>query len=513
MGARGVGCLAGTLVVVLATGCAAAYLTTREGDGPEKVAADYFAAWRNGSFTGMERLVEDAPPDFADQHRALARGLSVSRVDLRPEPLVRDGKSGARVAYAVSRAVGGHGTWSFRSEVRLAKSGREWRVQWTPATLYPGLKGKATWDLRRIDVPAVTFAARDGRALPEDGTLEPYVTGLAERIGSDDEDGAPTSWAVELRDGGGPVQRLKLLGRGEGKPVRTTLDRRVQAAAEKAVAAAPGQAAIVALRPSTGEILAVADRLGGRGAFIGLYPPGSTFKTVTAAALVADGMSGGGSVECPASVVTAQRTIVNHDGESMGRATLLNAFAESCNTTFARLSVERLKAAKLAGGARSFGFGVPITPGVPAARGSFPEPENGAELAEASIGQGRVQASPLVMAVVAGSVADGTWRPPRLVDAKLIRKAGDPVAGTRPVPSASSLRAMMRAVVASGTASRAGLPPGTSGKTGTAETGEGQSHAWFIGYRGDLAFSVFVQQGGSGPKVAAPLAAQFLKSL
>jgi cell division protein FtsI/penicillin-binding protein 2 len=71
---------------------------------------------------------------------------------------------------------------------------------------------------------------------------------------------------------------------------------------------------------------------------------------------------------------------------------------------------------------------------------------------------------------------------------------------------------MMRAVVTDGTAAGAGLPSGTAGKTGTAEYGDGASHAWFIGYRGDLAFAVFVEAGGSGPKVAAPLAARFLRS-
>jgi cell division protein FtsI/penicillin-binding protein 2 len=72
---------------------------------------------------------------------------------------------------------------------------------------------------------------------------------------------------------------------------------------------------------------------------------------------------------------------------------------------------------------------------------------------------------------------------------------------------------MMAAVVTSGTAAGAGLPSGTFGKTGTAEFGTAnppQTHAWFIGYRGDLAFAVIVVGGGVGGDVAAPVAARFL---
>lgn len=73
---------------------------------------------------------------------------------------------------------------------------------------------------------------------------------------------------------------------------------------------------------------------------------------------------------------------------------------------------------------------------------------------------------------------------------------------------------MMSAVTADGTAAGSGLPQGTAGKTGTAEDWHGgQDHAWFIGYRGDLAFAVFVEHGGTGRGAAVPIAARFLKAL
>ena len=75
---------------------------------------------------------------------------------------------------------------------------------------------------------------------------------------------------------------------------------------------------------------------------------------------------------------------------------------------------------------------------------------------------------------------------------------------------------MASVVQSGGTAAGAGLPSGTFGKTGTAEFGNGNpppTHAWFIGYRGNLAFAVIVEGGGVGGRVAAPLAAQFLDAL
>ncbi|TDD31170.1 cell division protein FtsI [Actinomadura sp. KC06] len=512
MRSRGVLVLAAVLAAVLVTGLAAGWALRRDRDRdtPEQVAARYFAAWSKGDLEGMGELVADPPADFAAQHQALSRGLAVNTIALEPRPVVRSGPDAARAAFTVTRSLASHGSWSFASELRLGRVDGRWRVRWSPATLYPGLKGGGAWAMRQVTVPAATPVARDGRALPDGGPLEPYLAAITSRL---DEEEDQSVWAIELRDGGGPPQRVKLFGTEKGREIETTLDRRVQAAAEKAVASAPGRAAVVAVRPGGGEVLAVADGLGGLGAFIGRYPPGSTFKVVTAGALLADGSGAGTGADCPASVVTAQRTIRNDEDHALGRTTLRGAFAASCNTTFARLAVERLGAEKLAASARRFGFGARLTPGVDAADGSFPGPESGAELAEAAIGQGRVQASPLLMASVAAAAADGSWRSPRLLAPTLIREGGGATPGPRPVPGASALRTMMRAVVTGGTAAGAGLPDGTAGKTGTAEIGAGQSHAWFIGYRDEVAFSVFVEAGGSGPKVAAPVAARFLKAL
>jgi cell division protein FtsI/penicillin-binding protein 2 len=151
--------------------------------------------------------------------------------------------------------------------------------------------------------------------------------------------------------------------------------------------------------------------------------------------------------------------------------------------------------------------------GFPAYGGTVPLPSDEADLASTSIGQGQITVSPLDLAMVAASIDSGTVRSPRLVAG-----APDDRAPTHPVNRTvdADLKTMMTAVVASGTAAGAGLPAGTYAKTGTAEFGTTSpppTHAWLIGFRGDVAFAVFVNVGSSGGAVAAPLAAKFLDSI
>jgi hypothetical protein len=500
---RAVVLIAGVAVVIVALAASCVALRARAA-GPataEQAANDYFRAWGEGDFHAMRGLVADPPADFADRHRALSRALKVERVEFDHGPPLRTGDS-ASVGYTVTRTLSGIGTWTFRAILRLARHRGRWRVRWSPPTLYPSLAEGGQLVLTQLDRAPSEPVAADGKALPGGSGVQPYLTEIDDRFGPDDE-GDP-GWAVELQNPGRSAERLKVFGGGGTKPVRTTLDRRLQEAADRAVGTST--AALVAVRPSTGEVLAVADRLEEpRGAFMSLNPPGSTFKVITGAALLDDGMSPGTPVDCPSVAVAAQRTIHNDADFALGRVPLARAFAESCNTTFATLGVaageHRLSAA-----ARAFGFGSHFDPGVPAYAADFPPDAAGNALAEAAIGQGKVQATTLDMAMVAAAVADGTFRPPRLVRAPHA-KGGTPL----PERTTEALRTMMSDVVTQGTAARAGLPPGTHGKTGTAEYDDkGHTHAWFIGYRHDVAVAVFVEHGGEGGRVAAPIAAQFL---
>jgi Penicillin binding protein transpeptidase domain/NTF2-like N-terminal transpeptidase domain len=498
--------LVGGVVVLVgstALSCVALRASPNTPATPQDAAAKYFGAWARGDFEGMRRLVDRPPVDFADRHRAFSRALRVASVELEPGRPVRAGDT-ATVDFEATRVLSGLGAWSFHSVLRLARRGGAWRVEWSPATLYPSLAEGGQLELIQLDTAPSSPVAADGKELPAGSDVQPYLADIGNRFGDPGADDDP-GWEIELDNPGRAAQPVKAFPGHQAKRVRTTLDRRLQAAADQAVGSAP--AALVAVRPSTGEILAIADRLEGpKGAFLSMDPPGSTFKVVTAAAAIEGGMSPGSRVDCPPVTVAAQRTIHNDRDFALGSVPLARAFAESCNTTFARLGVAA-GGRRLADAAAAFGFGGHFDPGVAANAGDVPEDVQGNALAEASIGQGTVQATTLDMAVVAAAVADGTFRAPRLVAARLL---GRLPARRLPATVTAGLRSMMGDVVRYGTAAGAGLPAGTHGKTGTAEYAAGHTHAWFIGYRGDLAFAVFVERGGEGGRVAAPIAARFL---
>ena len=288
-----------------------------------------------------------------------------------------------------------------------------------------------------------------------------------------------------------------------GHNVQTSLDLRYQLAASHAVSSAATSKPVdmVVLQPSTGRVLAVVERPGGFDrALQGIFPPGSTFKIVTASALTKKGLRPSTTVQCPPTVNIGGRTFHNFDNEHLGTTSLLNAFAVSCNTTFAMLASQHLTGPALRSMAEEFGFNKKPALGIPAVLGKFSTPHQPVDMAADAFGQGTDLVNPLSQAAEAAAVQNGTWRPPQLVISPAPQQSAQP----HKLSSAllNTLRPMMRAVVTSGTAAGVGFPPGVYGKTGTAEYGSGRnppSHAWFIGYRGNLAFAVLVEGGGSAP--------------
>jgi cell division protein FtsI/penicillin-binding protein 2 len=298
-----------------------------------------------------------------------------------------------------------------------------------------------------------------------------------------------------------------------GEDVQLTLDPAVQRAADGALAGLGLPAALVAVDIPSGGLRAVANAPAGGfdRALAGRYPPGSTFKVVTSAALLAAGTGADAIVDCPGQASIGGRAFRNAGQLALGPITHREMLARSCNTAYVAAAAALADGAML-DAARAFGFvDTPDTVPVPAFGASFPEPGDVTELAAASIGQGRVEASPAHMASVAAAAATGTWRSPILV-------VGDEPE-ERPVPGdAAALADMMRAVVTTGTGTAAEVPGGAPvvGKTGSAEFGTAsppETHAWFIGSRGDVAFAVLVEGGGAGGAVAAPVAAAFLSAL
>ena len=294
-------------------------------------------------------------------------------------------------------------------------------------------------------------------------------------------------------------------------PVETTLDVAVQRAIETALADVDGPAAIVAVDAEDGAIRGSASRplSGFDRARAGRYPPGSTFKVVTLEAALAAGYDLDDEVPCPASTVVGGLSVSNLDDRDLGEPSLGEAFAASCNTTFALLA-EELGAEALTEAAERFGFGVEPAHPLNTFGGSFPVPEDTAELAAAAFGQARVEASPLHLAALAAAVPDGVWHQPYL-----LREDGPGTSSPLSTGVTDRLRAALELVVTEGTGTAAAVEDAAvGGKTGTAEVdGGGPAHAWFIGTAEGLGFAVLVEGGGAGGEVAAPLAATFVREL
>jgi cell division protein FtsI/penicillin-binding protein 2 len=481
-------------------------------------------------------VVRELPPRAAlldDHGRPLFTMRPVVHIGIEPARL--RGHAAATIA-TVTRAVGVHDVAGLRKAVRAAGphdfvpvitlrrpayDAVKSQIYQLPGTVFHadrlllppqtgfgqallGTVGPATADVLKAAGPGY----RAGDVLGLSGLQAHFQQRLAGRAGG--------RIAIENRIGTA-LRTLATFAPTPGTPVRTTLDIRTQTAAEDALAHETKPAALVAVRASTGDILAVAntpDSTSYDRALEGHYPPGSTFKVVTTYALLGHGVTTSTPIDCPPSITVGGRVFRNFEGETASHPPFSVDFAKSCNTAFIG-AAQRLSPKELTDAAVGLGLDNQWRLPLPAFAGAVPPPPDDVTKAADAIGQGSVSVSPLDMAVVAASVASGRTRAPVLVTDP---KQPPPSISATPLEAGrlAALRSLMRLVVTSGTASGAGLPAGTHGKTGTAEFGTGphpQTHAWFIGWRGDVAFAVLVEGGGIGGAVAAPIAADFLHLL
>jgi peptidoglycan glycosyltransferase len=354
----------------------------------------------------------------------------------------------------------------------------------------------------------------------------------------------------------------EILGRDKrGATVVTTINAKLQRAAKQALGSLPG--AVVALDPKSGEVLAMvanptydpnplashdpkAVRAAQRRlvkdpdkpllsrATQELFPPGSTFKLVTASAALENGMKPDTQFPNPPFLQLPNSTAQLHNfgGEhclgGIPKLTLAQALQVSCNVVFGEIGL-KLGANKLVAQARAFGFDRQIPLETPFVSGSIPPVGDFANalsfVATSAIGQQDVRANPMQMALVGAAIANGGLEMvPHLV--KEIRDADGRVVKTiapqefgRPISgqTANQLTAMMVSVVQAGTGTAAQIPGiQVAGKTGTAETTSGNPHAWFVSFapaeNPRIAVAVVVLNGGSlgseatGGQVAAPIA-------
>ncbi|WP_427017735.1 penicillin-binding transpeptidase domain-containing protein [Pseudarthrobacter sp. P1] len=388
-----------------------------------------------------------------------------------------------------------------------------------------GTVGEATAEL--IAASGGTLAAGDETGLS--GLQQQYDGQLR---------GTPGVRLLLLSPGGAAPKELFSTKPVDGTPLSTTINAKLQALAEDVLKDQTSATAIVALRPSTGAVVAAANGPGSNGyntALLGQYAPGSTFKVATSLAMLRKGQTPDSMVSCTPELSVdglAFKNAGTYPAEHLGSITLRDAFAHSCNTAFIS-NRDKVAQEDLASAAASLGIGTAPTIGVPAFMGSLPATAGGTAHAAAMIGQGEVLVSPLAIATVAASVARGALVSPTLVSPTPVfpaptqeaasPSAGPGAAGTKtpaagPALSgaeAAQLQDMMRAVVTSGHAGFLSAIPGAPvlAKTGTAEYGNDKplkTHAWVIAAQGDLAVAVFVEDGDYGSVSGGPLMKAFL---
>jgi cell division protein FtsI/penicillin-binding protein 2 len=366
------------------------------------------------------------------------------------------------------------------------------------------------------ELPGVSFPSQQRLLGPDRQFASQLLPGIRKVVEERLENAA--GWRIVTVTPTG--QEIETLAAHQPRPVptlTTTVDRAVQVAAQHAVDALPDPATIVAIQPSTGEILGVAQNNAadaqGAVSLTGRFPPGSTFKIVTAsAALQSKQVTANSPVACPATTVVGERVVPNDHLVDMGTLPLHTAFANSCNTTFAQLAA-RMGTGALTDAAHQMGVGMDYNiAGLTTFTGQVPPAESMVRRAENGFGQGRVLASPFGMALVAATIDAGGQLPtPILIRGMPTQTALGPVP---PVPRdvADAVRAMMREEVTAGTAKSLAARGQLFGQTGTAEGSPTGANGWFVGFRGDLAFTTLVVGDGSSAP-ALDISGRFLSAL
>jgi cell division protein FtsI/penicillin-binding protein 2 len=318
---------------------------------------------------------------------------------------------------------------------------------------------------------------------------------------------------------GGEGREAFTIEKKDGEPLAISLDPETQLRAEGALADITDLAsAIVAIRPSTGEVLAAASGPGSEGyntATLGQYPPGSTFKIATSLAMLRAGTTPDSTLPCTPTISVEGREFQNVPGypeSALGDAVpFRTVFANSCNTAFIAQH-QAITQQQLHDAAASLGLGVEAEGfGAAGTMGDVPADATGTEHAASMIGQGQVLATPLAMATVAASVSAGHTVSPWLVQPS-DEEAAETPSGDLTADEAATLRDLMGGVVQEGSAQVLRDVPGIVGaKTGTAQFGDGtRAHVWTVAIADDLAAVVFIEEGELASTVAAPVMHEFL---
>ncbi|MER5298067.1 penicillin-binding transpeptidase domain-containing protein [Streptomyces lasiicapitis] len=489
-------------------------------DEVQETVREFLGAWAAGDADGAAA--------YTDNAEAAAEALTGFREDayIRKVELTRGRISGTRVPFTVRATV----TYEGKSKqlryasalevVRGVHTGRA-LVDWRASVLHPELKRGDTLETGEAAAPPIVAVDRNGVVLTgkKYPSLAPVLDQLRAKYGEQAGGRPGVELYVRRAEKGAGAKTLLTFAKGRPGRLPTTLSAAAQRAAEDAVARHP-ESSVVAVRPSSGDVLAVANHRADKfnAAFEGKLAPGSTMKIVTAAMLIDKGVTkASGPAPCTPEATWQSQTFHNLQGMAPNEdATLADSFARSCNTAFVKLVDEKpLTDASLTEEANTnFGLGRDDwRTGITSADGSVPA-SGGPDRAANAIGQGQVQLNPLNLASVTATAMTGSFRQPVLVPKKFIdgelATARGLSAGT-----VAQLRQMMRRTAVAGTGARAmaGLGGDVGAKTGSAEVdGQTKPNSWFAGYRGDTAVAAMAQEGGHGGDTAGPIVAAVLRA-
>ena len=532
----------------------------------EEAAERFVGAWERADYTAMYRELSTPakraidPSEFAAAYReardvATLRSLEVGSAEGESS---RDGAMIVAVPIAAGTVAFG------RVEAELELPFAEGGIAWDESLAFPGLREGEHLESEVELAPRAPILARDGTPLaigPAEARAHPIgseaidVTGEVGTAEEEDVDrlarqGFPPETPVGVtgleqafnaRLAGKPGGSLlavdaeggnRTLSESEpkaGAPVKTTIDVDLQEAAVAALGGRLGGIAVLDTR--SGDVRAFAGQ-----AFSAPQPPGSTFKIVTTTAALQKGiLSLDDEFEIVNGINVGGRFIENANGEYCG-GTFREAFAESCNADFAPLGPE-IGNDELVATAERFGFNSPptlyakrIVAEVEPAESTLPtEIGEEVDLGVSAIGQGEVLATPLEMASVAQTVANGGVRAPTSIVAnKKLRPEAKPVR-VMSKKMADELTELMVGVVAGGTGTAGAIAEAqVAGKTGTAELGpkpgeedaenpEQRKNAWFTAFapagNPRLAVGVLlIEAEAAGGEVAAPAASEVLSA-
>ncbi|THA27759.1 penicillin-binding protein [Streptomyces sp. RKND-216] len=502
--------------------------TTADGKQPETVetgpptaeevrtvAGDFLDAWAAGKERQAAALTDDQTTALKAL-TAFREDAAIDEIAFTPQkPKQRE------VAFAAETKIVHEETtadWSYDgavSVVRDKKTG-DALVHWEPSVLHPELKDGQSIETGEAGTPPIKAVDRNGTELTKDDhpALGGILADLRKRYG--DKAGGEPGIETRILDAKGEETGTTLLTLSEGEEgtLRTTIDLGVQQAAESAIAG-KNKAAVVAVKPSTGEILAVAHTPapGFNIAFQGLYAPGSTMKVVTAAMLMDKGLASPNAAHpCPKEFEYGDWPFHNDDHFEIKGGTFAQSFARSCNTAFISQAPE-LQNDSLTNYARDvFGLGLTWQVGTSTMDGRVPV-QSAAQMGASLIGQGGVRMNPLNMASVSATVKTGVFKQPYIVSPQIDGRTLTGAPQTMKPETASGLRQMMNLTAVSGTAAApmAGMSGDFGAKTGSAEVmGQKKPDAWFTAYSGDIAAAAVVPAVGHGGEYAGPVVRKVL---